>query len=158
MFRRRFSHRSFRPQGNSGNFSRFVSDATALAQQLNDQEVYRQVVIAPSNIAGIRRCRNFELNMDPIGGQIFWALLFVPQGINAAQVDIAFIQNPQAPVSLYSPEQHIMASDVCAPGAPSHSFTKTSRSLADGDQVILVLRAVGASTVSWRLAFNIAFA
>jgi hypothetical protein len=158
MFRRRFQRRSFRPS-TTGNFVRFVSDAVAMRQNIADQAISRQVIIQPSNVAGIRRCKNFDLVLSAETGTAFWALIYVPQGINPGGVDIALInEGGNPPISLYSPEQHIIASGVSTVASTSHYYAKANRALSDGDQVVLLIRAEGAVLIDWRCAFNIAFA
>jgi hypothetical protein len=157
MFRRRFQRRSFRPS-TAGNFVRFVSDAVAMRTHVADGAIYRQVIIQPSNVADIRRCKNFDLVFTSEAGNAFWALIYVPQGINPGATDITLIADAQPPISLYSPEQHIIASGVATLANTSHYFAKANRALSDGDQVVLLIRAEGALVLDWRCSFNIAFA
>jgi hypothetical protein len=157
MFRRRFQRRSFRPS-TTNNFVRFVSDAVAMRTAIGDGETYRQVIIQPSNIAGIRRCKNFDLVFTAEAGTVFFALIYVPQGINADATILTLIGDHQPPISLYSPEQHIITSGVATGSSTSHFFAKANRALSDGDQVLLVMQGLGATTLDWRCSFNIAFA
>jgi hypothetical protein len=118
------------------------------------------MVIAPSNVAGIRRCRGFDIYVSPQNGTVAWALIYVPQGIDWHGVGIRDT-DPDAPASMYQPEQHVIASGLAGQEETLHTFARGSRSLADGDSVIFVVRSEvevdPAALVQFRISFKIAF-
>nr|QYM90080.1 hypothetical protein [Po-Circo-like virus] len=108
-----------------------------------------QTLITAIDQQGVRKCKNFELSLtggaflpqaggEGIQSPIFYALVYVPQGTDPSNINIG---SPDAPASLYEPNQNVIMSGVW-PGdltAPFVKKTRLARNLNSGDSIALVL-------------------
>ncbi|QYM90072.1 hypothetical protein [Circoviridae sp.] len=112
---------------------------------------WHQTLISAIDQQGVRKCKNFELSLTgspfvpAAGGEgpaiqapIFYALVYVPQGTEASQINIG---SPDACASLYEPNQNVILAGVW-PGdlkAPFTKKTRLARNLNSGDSIQLIL-------------------
>ena len=111
---------------------------------------WHQTLITAIDQQGVRKCKNFELSLTgspfypqaeggtPLQMPIFYALVYVPQGTEPSQINIG---SPEAPASLYEPNQNVIMSGVW-PGdltAPFTKKTRLARNLNSGDSIHIVL-------------------
>lgn len=107
-------------------------------------------LIAPSNVQGTRKCKNFELSLcgSPWGGDesvpsdipISWALVYVPEGTQPGELRKGALATP---ASLYEPSQNVIMSGIWPGNLTSNYKVKTrlARNLNSGDSIFLILRA-----------------
>lgn len=106
-------------------------------------------LIAPSNVQGTRKCKNFELSLCgstwtgenvPDGVPISWALVYVPEGTQPGDIRQGALGTP---ASLYEPAQNVIMSGIWPGNLTSNYKVKTrlARNLNSGDSVYLILRA-----------------
>jgi hypothetical protein len=119
-------------------------------------------IIAGATINGIRRVARIDLTVGSptIAAQIAFALVYVPEGIDGSQQNIA-LATEGATTSLYVPEQHVMTSGTVNNGTVQRYFAPTGRSLASNDTIWLYARAHDTDSQGWldfRVSFMIAFA
>ena len=99
-----------------------------------------------------RNCRG-NLTQVVAGGSsaesnLFWALVYVPQGTTAGALNIATAG--ATPGSMYEPNQFVMNCGVIDPTAgPIRIYSPISRNLNDGDKISLLIRPTldGAATI-----------
>lgn len=113
-----------------------------------------EIVPAPSNVLGTRKVKNFTINIlceetltrTSSGGsttetfdraRVAWALIFLPEGINPSTLNFG---NQGTPLSLYEPNQNVIASGVCDSNQTYRFKTRLSRNLNAGDTIIFVMR------------------
>jgi hypothetical protein len=95
-------------------------------------------------MAGVRKVKNFRLEVSCLINVAF-ALVYFPEGINptTAKLNEAL---PNAPASLYTPEQHILTSGICRDNTRTIARAFGSRSLSNNDTVYLLVRPFGTPT------------
>lgn len=113
-----------------------------------------EIVPAPANVLGTRKVKNITLNIlveetlrrTVVEGQtvetfdrarIAWALIFLPEGIVPSTLNFGL---QGAPVSMYEPNQNVIATGVCDSNQAYRFKTRLSRNLNAGDTIIFVMR------------------
>jgi hypothetical protein len=107
----------------------------------------------------MRRVRGFTIDVDIVGsGAIAWALVYVPEGIPAANLTLNVAEGGQ-PGSFYRPEQHVICQGITTVNVASRTFNRFGRSLASNDTVYFMARNLlpQASSISLVCRFAIAF-
>lgn len=104
-------------------------------------------MIAPSNVQGTRKCKNFELSLcggpwqdtDSELTPISWALVYVPEGTQPGGIRQGALGTP---ASLYEPSQNVIMSGIWPANLTSNYKVKTrlARNLNSGDSIFLILR------------------
>jgi hypothetical protein len=154
--------RRFRRRGTFG-LSRYVTDSIALSQKLSENEPTSTpaafCVVAGIAMAGVRKVRNFRLEIScPVN--IAFVLVYSPEGIAPKNAKLNE-SLPDAPSSLYTPEQHVMTSGICRDNTLAISKAYGSRALSNNDTIFLLVRPFvgpGENTfVTARITFAIAF-
>ena len=87
---------------------------------------------------------------------LFWALVYVPQGTTAGALNIATAG--ATPGSMYEPNQFVMNCGVIDPTAgPIRIYSPISRNLNDGDKISLLIRPTldGAATIVFCVRYAI---
>ncbi len=126
----------------------FLTDTGSVANPMNQAVV----AIPPADIQGLRKAKNFTLRLQyqirgsfnqPNVAPIYWALVYVPEGQTAQNINIAGSQSvgqdPMAPVSFYEPNQNVIMSGVITPDQPVQTNrTRLARNLNSGDTIQLV--------------------
>ena len=162
MYRkRRYQRRSYRPRYTG---IKFVTDAVAATFAVPGPDaanVFRMPVIDATSIAGVRRTRNFRIEVvSPV--DVMFALIYFPEGINPANATLN-ISIAGGITSLYTPEQHIMTSGIATAGALTHASSTFGRSLSSGDKISIIgMKCVNEATdaahkISIRVTFSITF-
>ena len=107
-------------------------------------------IVAPTNILGNRKCKNFTIKITANGNteQIFGALVYVPEGTIASEM---LVTNNSG--SLYEPNQNVISSFIIPPNvmrnadaevtdrsAPTQIVvtSRLSRNLNTGDSIVLI--------------------
>ncbi|AYA60339.1 hypothetical protein [Bovine serum-associated circular virus] len=127
------------------------------------------VVVTPSSVQGVRTVGNWTITV-PVSSsaataqilsatQIYWALVFVPQGTSA---NALFSTTGDLSGSLYEPNQFVLASGIADPDAgPLRIRSRIMRKLQSNDQISLILgsTAIGTSVqgralVSYSIKYN----
>ena len=96
------------------------------------------LVVPATAVEGMRKIKHLTVNLttgaDAI--QLFWALVYVPQGTPVGQISIGTSAN----VEMYEPNQFVMNCGVVDPNAgPIRFSSPISRNLNNGDAIYLVL-------------------
>ena len=90
----------------------------------------------------MRKVKHLTVNLTPIldqdGGQIWWALVYVPQGTTAGSIQLA---TTAALSDMYEPNQYVMNCGIVDPTAgPIRFSSPISRNLNNGDAIVLLVR------------------
>ena len=104
----------------------------------------------------MRKVKHLTVNLTPIldqdGGQIWWALVYVPQGTTAGSIQLA---TTAALSDMYEPNQYVMNCGIVDPTAgPIRFSTPLARNLNNGDAIVLLVRHTLAAT--WTFAALVA--
>ena len=96
------------------------------------------LVVPATAVEGMRKIKHLTVNLttgaDAI--QLYWALVYVPQGTPVGQISIGTSAN----VEMYEPNQFVMNCGVVDPNAgPIRFSSPISRNLNNGDAIYLVL-------------------
>ena len=76
--------------------------------------------------------------LDQDGGQIWWALVYVPQGTTAGSIQLA---TTAALSDMYEPNQYVMNCGIVDPTAgPIRFSSPISPNLNNGDAIVLLVR------------------
>ena len=114
-------------------------------------------LIEGSGTEGKRTIKNISVQLTtPI---VFrWAIVYVPQGTQVKKLNQS---TPSSAVSIYEPNQHVMAAGAYDSGAgPNRIFTPLARTLNSGDSIWLMIsgqdksmiRTIG--VVSYAVSYN----
>ena len=111
-----------------------------------------QLIVPSSATEGMRKVKHLTVNLTPIidqdGGQIWWALVYVPQGTTAGSIQLA---TTAALADMYEPNQFVMNCGIVDPTAgPIRFSSPISRNLNNGDAIVLVVRHTLAGTMDIR--------
>lgn len=109
-------------------------------------------LIVQTPVQGMRKCKNFTLSICCFSDvPILFALVYVPQGTNASDLNIGTVDNP---TSIYEPNQNVIISGVVPQGltTPVVKYSPLARNLNSGDQIFLVLRSASNFTDPFNLA------
>jgi hypothetical protein len=119
-------------------------------------------IVAGATINGIRRIARIDLTIGTpsAGALLAFALVYVPEGITVNDQNLAF-STANNPVSLYTPEQHILTTGTVTSGAHQRYYVPGGRSLASMDTIWLFAKAAGndnTGLIVFRCSFLVAFA
>jgi len=120
--------------------------------------LYQQgVLIVPSvSTQGMRKVKHLTVNLAVNGAtDIFWALVFVPEGYNPNALFPAGTVNGSA---MYEPNQYVMNCGVVDPNAgPTRFSSRISRNLNSGDRLYLVIGATstGGPFIKWFVRYAV---
>ena len=129
-----------------------ASVATVAANQTSVVDI-----VPATTTEGMRKVKHLTCNLTQVtaagssGGaesNLFWALVYVPQGTTAGALNIATAG--ATPSSMYEPNQFVMNCGVIDPTAgPIRIYSPISRNLNDGDKISLLVRPTldGAATI-----------
>ena len=111
-----------------------------------------QLIVPATTLEGMRKVKHITINLTPIidqdGGQIWWALVYVPQGTTAGSITLA---STAAVNDMYEPNQFVMNCGVVDPTAgPIRFGSPISRNLNNGDAIVLLVRHTLAGTMDIR--------
>ena len=113
-------------------------------------------VVGPTTTAGIRKVKNFTINVPHVtGNAALWALIYVPEGLNPApQLNIP---GAQLAASIYEPNQNIIACGSCL--SVGHIVkSRLARNLGSGDSVILAMKFADALGTAVSYLFSVSYA
>ena len=109
-------------------------------------------IVPATTTEGMRKVKHLTCNLTQVTGNaesnLFWALVYVPQGTTAGALNIA--AGGATPSSMYEPNQFVMNCGVIDPTAgPIRIYSPISRNLNDGDKISLLIRPTldGAATI-----------
>ena len=103
-------------------------------------------IVPATTTEGMRKVKHLTCNLTQVvaGGSsaesnLFWALVYVPQGTTAGSLNIATAG--ATPSSMYEPNQFVMNCGVIDPYSRSYQdLPPISRNLNDGDKISLLIR------------------
>ena len=101
-----------------------------------------QVIVPGVAVEGMRKVKHLTINLTPTledaGAQIWWALVYVPQGTTPNSIELS---GSVSLVSMYEPNQFVMNCGVVDPTAgPIRFSSPISRNLNNGDAIYLIVR------------------
>jgi len=121
------------------------------------------VIVSPSSVQGVRTVGNWTITV-PVNGnneetQIYWALVFVPQGTSP---NALFATTGNLSGSIYEPNQFVLASGISDLGTgPIRIRSRIMRKLHSQDQISLILGSTkslgpipGTALVSYSIKYN----
>ena len=83
-----------------------------------------QLIVPSSATEGMRKVKHITVNLTPIldqdGGQIWWALVYVPQGTQVGSIQLA---TTAALTDMYEPNQYVMNCGIVDPTAGPIRFS-----------------------------------
>lgn len=129
-------------------YSNETTNASGDFEITNGAQQIEMPLIAPSNVQGTRKCKNFELSLcgSPWAGEgvpteipVSWALVYVPEGTQPGDIRQGALGTP---ASLYEPSQNVIMSGIWPGNLTSNYKVKTrlARNLNSGDSIYLILR------------------
>lgn len=110
--------------------------------------------VAPTNVLGTRKVKNFTLSIFTNAPQpFFFALIYVPQGTNPSVINFGttIADNIVTPLSLYEPNQNVIITGLVGGGDNADTLSgnkverfksRLARNLNSGDSIVLVFRPV----------------
>ena len=112
------------------------------SQRRRVRQLLRSLSSPSSATEGMRKVKHLTVNLTPIldqdGGQIWWALVYVPQGTTAGSIQLA---TTAALSDMYEPNQYVMNCGIVDPTAgPIRFSSPISRNLNNGDAIVLLVR------------------
>lgn len=105
------------------------------------------IIIHPTDVAGMRKVKNISVRIASsvppnvvAGGSCVMALIYAPQGTSDDSVWLSSGQG--APISLYEPNQNVIASGIVNYITHSTVFmgNRLARNLNSGDAILLVIK------------------
>jgi hypothetical protein len=101
-----------------------------------------QVIVPAATVEGMRKVKHLAINLTPLpedaGAQIWWALVYVPQGTQPNSIELSGASTMK---SMYEPNQFVMNCGIVDPTAgPIRFSSPISRNLNDGDAIYLIVR------------------
>jgi hypothetical protein len=117
------------------------------------------IAVAGSGVTGTRRVRGFTIDVDLLtAGAVAWALVYVPEGIPAANLTLNVSDGGQ-PANFYTLEQHVICQGIAAASVASRTFNGLGGSLASNDTVYILVRNLteNAAEITIICRFAIAF-
>ena len=123
--------------------SAFTTSVTASNQQAT-------LIVPPVATQGMRKVKHLIVDLAATGAtasnvDMFWALVYVPQGTTPNTITVASTAGSSAP--MYEPNQFVMACGVMDFSAgPTRIRTPLSRNLNSGDAIYLILANPGGVT------------
>lgn len=102
-------------------------------------------LVTSSSIQGIRKAKNFSLKILYAGtAPLMFVLVYIPQGQDVKAITRG---TPQAPASLYEPNQNVIMSGYIVPNnSQAQTFrTRLARNLNSGDSIQIVLACASAT-------------
>ena len=101
-----------------------------------------QVIVPSTTVEGMRKVKHLTINLTPMleqaGAQIWWALVYVPQGTTPNSIELS---GSTTLTSMYEPNQFVMNCGIVDPTAgPIRFGSPISRNLNDGDAIYLIVR------------------
>jgi hypothetical protein len=122
----------------------------------------KAVMIAATNVQGMRKCKHFSLTVFASTNStaaadrpIFWALVYVPEGMTPNDLNLAG-DPPATPMSIYEPNQYMIASGIAYRYQASVVRTVTGRNLNSGDSVYLITQIPSSDVSDVQPSFLIA--
>lgn len=126
--------------------------------------------IAPTNVLGTRKVKNFTLSIFTNSPQpFFFALVYVPQGTNTNNINFGttIVDNIVTPLSLYEPNQNVIISGLVGGGDDPTNLSgnkverfksRLARNLNSGDSIVLVFRPVADTPVGCLIQASLSYA
>ena len=149
MARRRY-RRSLKARGNYSHENKGFS-GTYGSTLVNTFYQGGSVIVPATTTQGTRTVGNFTITIpvpSTAGQEIFWALVYVPQGETAKEL---FATTGSAEGSLYEPNQYVLASGIADNNAgPIRIHSRMSRKLHSGDFISLILAQNATSGSNFR--------
>ena len=106
-----------------------------------------QIIVPATTLEGMRKVKHLMVNLTAgqAAGGMYWALVYVPQGTVAQNINIT---TGETVTSMYEPNQFVMNCGIIDVDAgPIRFSSPIARNLNDGDSIWLVLRPVSSEAV-----------
>jgi len=96
------------------------------------------LIVPSSSTQGMRKVKHLTVNLAVAGSyDVFWALVFVPEGYNPNALFPAGSVNGNP---MYEPNQYVMNCGICDPDSgPARFSSRISRNLNSGDRLYLII-------------------
>ena len=105
-----------------------------------------QVIVPATTLEGMRKVKHLTVSLsgESAVGNIYWALVYVPQGTTAQSITVSAAGSTTA---MYEPNQFVMNCGIVDIDAGPIRFSyPIARNLNDGDAIYLVVRPVASGT------------
>lgn len=119
-----------------------------------------QPVVAASNVSGMRKVKNFTIEINPIlyntdltplSVPFIWAIIYVPEGQNPSR-DFG---NDSGGGTLYEPNQNVIMSGTGVTSQSSYrKVSRLARNLNSGDRIYLIFRLFNTLNISSDAQYN----
>ena len=138
---RRRSYRISRPLKAVKYSSETYAAAASIA--FASDSLYKSTCIPQTDVLGTRKCKNFTLTLCIKSAELipmYFALVFVPQGTNASDLNIGNTVNQQSliPASYYEPNQNVIMQGFVDSAQVYRFKTRLARNLNSGDTIQLI--------------------
>lgn len=153
-YRRSYNGKRFSYETTTINFDLHAGQASVTTAYL---------IVPPINSYGKRKVKNFTISMiaaPNLDQPCLWALVYVPEGTNPSDVNIAGNPAPDRVSSMYEPSQNVIMSGLIVPGNNQPVIKKTylARNLDSGDSIVLVIRPIDAIGNQWNITGRCSYA
>ena len=110
--------------------------------------LYKSTAIPQTDVLGTRKCKNFTLTIVQKTNEsipIYFALVFVPQGTVASNLNIGNTVNNDTliPASFYEPNQNVIMQGFIDESQVYRFKTRLARNLNSGDVIQLIWKPFG---------------
>lgn len=128
--------------------------------------LYKSTCIPKADTLGTRKCKNFTLTIVAKGGDndfnkpIYFALVFVPEGTNASNINLgsSFTDTTLNSLSYYEPNQNVIIEGFIDTSQVYRFKTRLARNLNSGDIIQLVWRPFANYTDSGLFSYTLNYA
>lgn len=125
--------------------------------------LYKSTAIPQTDVLGTRKCKNFTLTICTKSNEtipMYFALVFVPQGTNASNLNIGtnFADDALVPTSYYEPNQNVIMQGFVDAAQVYRFKTRLARNLNSGDTIQLIWRPFADFTANCLFSFTLNYA
>ena len=105
-----------------------------------------QLIVPATTLEGMRKVKHITVNLAGLSGQLWWAIVYVPQGTTPGTLTVG---DTTSGTAMYEPNQFCMNCGIVDGDAgPIRFYSAIGRNLNDGDSIILLVRTNTTQSVS----------
>jgi hypothetical protein len=120
-------------------------------------------LVGATNVQGMRKLKHFTISVFVTSDSatnsdlpLFWALVYVPEGMRPNPLNTADGALSQNAISMYESNQHVIATGIAYRYQSSIVRTVTGRNLNSGDAIYFVVRSTFPGTADFHPIYHVA--